>query len=113
MCWPWDKEAPPVTASNYQRERSPESALSSAQNFNSAIITPSNRFVYVCAQYQSNDGVKYEVVPYKVTGSGTGVQLASETPAQTPATNAFNLVVSPNGNFLYALTDTGVYRLSN
>ena len=80
-----------------------------AQAAGAPAVTPSGQFVYAAGPvYPSGGALQYQIVPYSVSADGT-VTTAPSPAAITPETNPFSIVMSPNGDFLYALGDKAIY----
>ncbi len=93
-------------------------------------ITPSGQFLYAEQQFSDTGGViHYEIVGYRVNADGSLTALSS-APQQTPDGGVTQLLMSPNGNFLFhvanqhimvfaidpasgALSSTGTWGASN
>jgi 6-phosphogluconolactonase len=80
-----------------------------AQAAGAPAVTPSGQFVYAAGPvYPSGGSLQYQIVPYSVGADGT-VTTSSTPAAITPETSPFGLLMSPNGNFLYAFGDKAIY----
>ena len=68
-------------------------------------VHPTGKFLY--SEEMNLQSFNYEIVGFQINADGSLTRLPN--PAQTPDTGVFQLLVSPNGNFLYH-TANGVLR---
>lgn len=71
-------------------------------------ITPNGRFLYSDQSYTGSDGAgDVEIVGYRINADGSLTQL-DQAPQQTLDHPADNMVMSPNGKFLYNMGTGGI-----